>query len=142
VNCSPQRDFWQVAREFKQKLSRASADDRVFFMQLMMRGIDAMFRGPRAFGAMGSLFSGQPEYDYSITNLGLLDFPAQNGPLHVEAFYGPLVNSSPYERTVGVSTLAGQISLSFLFRKSTMDPTSGQALMDRAIGLLIRAAGV
>lgn len=141
VDCSPGRDFWQVAREFKQKLSHASTDDRVFFMQLMMRGIDSLALGPRAFGAVGSLFSGHPDYDYSITNLGRLDFPAQYGPLHVEAFYGPLVNSGELERTVGVNTFDGRLTYALLFRRSTMEPEWARKLMQCALEKLGAAVG-
>jgi len=141
VNCAPGRDFWQVSREFKNRLNRDSDDARIFLKQLKISSIIAQFPRPESYEAIGRLFRGRMKYDFSITNLGQLDFPAQFGPLHIDAFYGPLVNSGERERTVGVSTLAGKMTLTLLFRRSRMDPARAEQLMERAIGLLVRAAG-
>ena len=136
VNCAPERNFWDIAREFKKNLSRASRDEVLFFMPLMFSKIRTQIP-PDDLGLVLPKFFGSPvKYDFSITNLGRLPIPERNGALQVEAYYGPLVNSSPYERTVGVSTLADQMSLSLLFRKSMLEPARGQALMERALGLL------
>jgi len=37
VNCEPDRDFWEIAREIKQKLTRGSADEKVLFPIAMAR---------------------------------------------------------------------------------------------------------
>lgn len=142
VNCAPEKDFWEVAREFKQRFAQDTRDEVLFFKTAMF--IKAFTELPRAdLNILADvMFSGPVNYDFSITNLGRIPIPEHNGKLNVQAFYGPLVNSSPYERTVGVSTLAGQASFSFLFRKSMMDPASGQALMDRAVKILLDASGV
>ena len=89
---------------------------------------------------MELLFNSPVAYDFSITNLGRLAIPERSGGLRVEAFNGPLINSSEYERTVGVSTLGGQMSISYIFRKSQTDPAAAGELMQRALELLTRAA--
>ena len=136
VDCAPERDFWDVAREFKQKLTQDSRDEALFFMPLMFSKIFTQVpAGDREIvGRM--LFGGPVKYDFSITNLGRIVLPERSGDLQVEAFYGPLVNSSPYERTVGVSTLGGQMSIVFLFRRSMMEPDKGKDLLERAINCI------
>ena|GEM_PF-2331328 len=138
VNCAPERNFWDIAREFKKNLSHGSRDEALFFMPLMFSKIFTQI--PRGdLELMLPFFFGRPvKYDFSITNLGRLPIPERSGALQVEAFYGPLVNSSAYERTVGVSTLADQMSFAFIFRKSMLEPAHGQELMERALGLLSR----
>ncbi|MGC1376015.1 MAG: hypothetical protein WA821_07335 [Anaerolineales bacterium] len=136
VDCAPERDFWDAAREFKQKLTRDSRDEALFFMPLMFSKIFTQVpAGDREIvGRM--LFGGPVAYDFSITNLGRVALPERSGDLQVEAFYGPLVNSSPYERTVGVSTLGGQMSIVLLFRRSMMETDKGRELMERAINCI------
>jgi hypothetical protein len=133
VDCAPERDFWDVAREFKQKLTRDSRDEVLFFMPLMFSKIFTQIPAGDREMVMPMLFGGPVKYDFSITNLGRIVLPERSGDLQVEAFYGPLVNSSPYERTVGVSTLGGQMSIVFLFRRSMMESDRGRELMERAV---------
>ena len=139
VDCAPERDFWDVAREFKRKFGRSTTKEGLFFQSALFEKVFPQVTQEDIDILIQILFFGRVKYDYSITNLGRLPIPERNGNFQVEAFYGPLVNSSPLERTVGISTAAGKISFSFLFRQSMMDRASGKAIMDRAIGLLLAA---
>ena len=140
LECAPGRDFWDLAREFKQKLDRDLRDEVLFFKPLLYSQlfprVPAADRGLLA----GMLFNSPVTYDFSITNLGRLALPLRSGALRVEAFYGPLVNSSEYERTVGVSTFADRLGLSFVFRASRTDPAQAKELMQRALALLTEPA--
>jgi hypothetical protein len=139
VDCAPGRDFWQIAREFKQRLIQGSADHRLFVEELTIAKIVASFPKSQIFEAIGRYFSRASKYDFSVTNLGQVDIPAGVGSLTVEAFYGPLVNSLEDERTVGVSTFAGKLTFVFLFRRSGLDPARAGQLLERAIAYLDRA---
>ena len=139
VDCAQERDFWDAAREFKHKLEQGSRNETLFFNPLLFSKIFTQVP-PADIGILAEmLFAGPVKYDFSITNLGRVVIPEHCGALQVEAFYGPLVNSSVYERTVGVSTLAGQMSMSFIFRKSMMEPARGKEMVERAIGVLMDA---
>jgi hypothetical protein len=140
VDCAPSRDFWQVAREFKRRLNDGMADHRLFVQELTMSKIETSFPKSQLFDAFTTYFSGA-EYDFSITNLGQVDIPAATGPLTVEAFHGPLVNSMENERTVGVSTFAGKLTFALLFRRSMMDPAWAAQLLERAVANLEAAVG-
>ncbi len=138
LDCAPGRDFWQLARQFKDRFSPELHDERLFFKPLLFSKAFAQLSQAdrRIMGRM--MFQGPVPYDFSITNVGRVVIPERSGALQVEAFYGPLVNSSPYERTVGVGTLGGQLSMAYTFRKSRLEPS--QELIDRAVELLIQAA--
>lgn len=139
IDVGPDRTFWDAAREFKQKLSQDSRDEAVFFKSAIFAKIFTQISDAERDILIAILFSGPVKYDFSITNLGRIVIPERSGDLQVEAFYGPLVNSSPYERTVGVSTLAGQMSISFIFRPSIMSVADGRLLMDCALEILLTA---
>ena len=87
-------------------------------------------------------FASQPiNYDFSITNLGRLDFPVRYGPLRLEAMYGPAVNTSEQERTVGVTTIGGRMAFTLAFRDFVLDPAAAEQLKARAMARLGEAAG-
>lgn len=140
VDYEPGADFWEQARVFKQRFIDATTDEALFFRPVLFGSIFGKLPQSDARIVMSLIFSGRVKYDFSVTNLGRVPIPEQNGNLRVEAFYGPLVNSAPRERTVGVSTLGGQMTLSFLFRKSKMTLEQGRDLMDRALAILDKVA--
>src|SRR5262249_16212616 len=114
---------------------------RLFVPELTMDKIPTTFPREQIFQAFERYFSGNIRYDFSITNLGQVDIPVTLGPLTVEAFHGPLVNSMENERTVGVSTFGGGLSFEFLFRRAMIEPTQAGRLLERAVELLNVAVG-
>ena len=138
VNCAPGRNFWQVAREFKQKLNLATTDENVFFFPLTIGAVFSHFSGKAMKEIMPALFDRPVKYDFSVTNLGRLAIPEDNGSLHMEAFYN-LVNTSDEERTVCVNTFAGRLTWSYLFRESKMDPQEAEKLVKAVLAKLFGA---
>lgn len=136
LRCTPGRDFWEMAREFHARFRQDAADENAFMMPLMFGAFskDEIMEVAKAF------FSRPVKYDFSITNLGRLNFPTEVGPLQVEAFYN-LVNSSEHERTVGVNTFGGRMTFILIFRESKMTPQAGGQLMADALQQLAEASG-
>jgi NRPS condensation-like uncharacterized protein len=141
VDCAPGRDFWQTARQLKQDLNEGTTDEKAFMMPMLFGAVFTRLSQAQIGDAVEYFFGRPVKYDFSITNIGRLVIPLQNGPLQVEAFYGPLVNSSEYERTVGVNTLGDQMNFSYIFRESIMAPQQGQLLIEQAIEQLAKAVG-
>jgi hypothetical protein len=134
LDCAPGKDLWELARQFKDRFGPELRDDRLFFRPLLFSKIFSQL-SPADRRIMGRMmFQGPVDYDFSITNLGRVVIPEHSGALQVEAFYGPLVNSSPYERTVGVGTLGGQLSMAYIFSKSRQEPSV--ELLQRVVELL------
>ena len=128
-----------MARDFKQKFADGTTDEGLFFRPVLFGSIFEKLPQTDARIVMSMIFSGRINYEFSVTNLGRVPIPEQNGSLQVEAFYGPLVNSAPRERTVGVSTQGGRMTICFLFRKSKMTLEQGQQMMNRALNILAQA---
>lgn len=139
IDCPPGKDFWEMARDFKQKFADGTTDEGLFFRPVLFGSIFEKLPQTDARIVMSMIFSGRINYEFSVTNLGRVPIPEQNGSLQVEAFYGPLVNSAPRERTVGVSTQGGRMTICFLFRKSKMTLEQGQQMMNRALNILAQA---
>ena len=129
INCAPRRDFWQISREFKRKLNRASTDENVFRFPLMIGAVFSKIPKKYLKDILPTLFNRPVKYDFSITNLGRVDLPVSNGQFEVEAFYN-MVNTSEHERTICVNTFNGQLTYSYLFRESKMNSSAAQSLLD------------
>ena len=139
ADCSPSRGLWQVARELTAKLKHAREDRRLLFGPLMLRTLLPRLRPDEAAAAIFRFILPPPDYDFSITNVGRLDVPLRIGSLRVEAMHGPLVNTSPLEHTVGICTVGGRLSMSFLFRESLLAPADGQRLLEDVLARVRRA---
>lgn len=139
IDCPPGKDFWEMVRDFKQKFAEGTTDEGLFFRPMLFGSIFQNLPQTDARIVMSMIFSGRIRFDFSVTNLGRVPIPQHNGSLQVEAFYGPLVNSAPRERTVGVSTQGGRMTICLLFRKSKMTTEQGQRMRDRALEILAQA---
>jgi NRPS condensation-like uncharacterized protein len=140
INCTPRRDFWQVAREFKRKMNLASTDENLFLFPVMIGAVFSQLPKEDLKEVLPTLFNRPVRYDFSITNLGRLDLPVKIGSLEVEAFYN-LVNTSEHERTICVNTFNDRLTFSCLFRESKMDPRRAEKLMELVKEQLSKEAG-
>lgn len=139
VDCSPERNFWQVAREFKEKLNCAISGRKLLQDALLFQRFISQFRGQvlQVFQDVNIV-----NYDFSITNLGKLDFPTpKNGSLEVNAFYN-LVNTSDGEMTVSVNSLGGKLNFALLYRRAKMDSAQAEQLMERVVELLCSESNI
>lgn len=136
TDASPNVNFWQTAREFKNNFLSSLIEDNYFFDMLLYDKVFSDFTTEEVDIVADMLFNNKPKYDFSITNLGRLPFAERYGSLSVDTFYGPLVNSSEHERTVGVSTLKGRLTMTYLLRRSNMSEEQAQALQSRVLAIL------
>jgi NRPS condensation-like uncharacterized protein len=141
ANCAPERDLWDIARDIKQELNKGSTDEKIFRWLLNMQSMVSAFSDADMLSVLDEFASQPVAYDFSITNLGRLDFPVRYGPLRLEAMYGPAVNTSEQERTVGVTTVGGRMTFTLAFRDFVLDPAAAEQLKARAMARLGEAAG-
>jgi hypothetical protein len=109
LDCRPGSGFWDRARQFHSNYNRASTDEEVFLMPLMLGALSRHLTKEEMAEAARIYFNRPVKYDFSITNLGRLVFPARAGALHIEYVHN-LVNASEHERTVSVSTFEEKMS--------------------------------
>jgi len=118
VDCCPTLPFWQIARTLKtemvRRLESPSLQRRMALTdRLPPELIDVVLRNMHRMP--------KSKHDVSITNLGALDLPERAGPLSLQSVYGPAVNGVEEEQVVGVSTAAGVMTFSLVFRDSFME---------------------
>lgn len=131
-------DFWQMAREFRHRLQRNCREDRLFLQPMTIHFLFTHCPEEERKQCIRYLFDESVTYDFSITNLGRLDLPLQVGHWQVEEFVN-IVNSSPYERTVGVNTLGNRMTFVFASRASLLSQAEAGSLMQEAMQELTKA---
>jgi len=139
VNCAPERDFWEVAREIKQAFTRRSADKHIFNSLIEANVAMPALRAVITPKIVAQSFM-TVKHDLSISNLGRLDFPVRYGALELDALFGPILGDDPEDRVLGVVTIGGVMHLSLSFTDSKMSPAQAEQLKESAMDWLAQAA--
>jgi hypothetical protein len=135
VDCAPDRDLWEIARDIRQALTQATTDECIFMPVFAMEALSTSMTDADLFRMLVDSFTAN--YDISVTNLGWLDIPAQYGPLRLEALYGPSLGvAGEHHRVLGVTTVGGRMAFTLAFRGPSPEP-----LRDRAMLRLAAAVG-
>lgn len=134
------RDFWTIAREIKVRLNHDIQTGRVYRWVLAMLGLmDSPLETVRQ---VVPAFATQPvDYDFSISNLGRLPLLTQSGDLKLEAVYGPIVNTSEREMTIGVSTACNRLTMTLTYRDFVLDPVEAEKMADKTLEILTQVMG-
>lgn len=140
VDCSPERDFWEVAREIKQYFKLQSADKPVFSSILELMVLTDDLAGVITPKFVAEILA-EVEYDLSISNLGRLEIPAQYGSLQMEAVYGPTLGTNPQEVVLGVSTVDDKMHFTMSFTDMTLTLLQAEQIKDSAMRWLAKATG-
>ena len=135
VNCSPQREFWEVAREVKEAITRRAGDKYAFRSlieaNVMMDKLGSVI--PPEFVARSVMTA---SYDLSITNLGRLDIPTQYGMLHLDGLYGPSLGGNPDNIVLGVITIEGKMHFTLSFADIKISVSEAEKIKEKAMNSL------
>ncbi len=138
LDCTRNRGFWEMAREVKASMEAESTNEKLFYTMHLFR---QMIRRAQA-GEKTPFMDGHvADYDISITNLGRLNFPADYGALHLDAIYGPAVNPIGREKILGVATVSGRLTFTYVAPCRLMDRPTAEAFKSAAMQELADATG-
>ncbi len=134
VICQPERDFWEIAQEIKQKLARDSVAEKVLFPFAMAQYLEPNGPGLELLGDFNNI-----SYDLSITNLGRFNFPVSYSGLELQAIFGPVVTTTANERILGVTTVGGKLCFTFVFQPKDMTLAQAEEIKAQAMAFLVDA---
>jgi Condensation domain/Phthiocerol/phthiodiolone dimycocerosyl transferase C-terminus len=122
------RDFWELARDAKNAIGAGQTSDWVAALQARLQEVV----GEGAEVAPAAEFAASAfVHEAMLTNLGVLGFDSQFGPLKVEEVWGPAVlDGMVGEHTIGVATVNGSICLTH---------TSHTLLLEAMQSVLVKA---
>jgi hypothetical protein len=107
---SPQQTFWDFAREVRQGIASTQTQE---WLKADTNATQGLFDSGLDLNTVeGALHQGTA-HEIMLTNLGLLSFPSDFGPLQLKSLWGPVVlTPHPLAQTIGVATFNGELTLS------------------------------
>jgi hypothetical protein len=107
---APQQTFWDFAREIRQGIASTQTQE---WLKADTNATQGLFDSGLDLNTVeGALHKGTA-HEIMLTNLGLLSFPSEFGPLQLKSLWGPVVlTPHPLAQTIGVATFNGELTLS------------------------------
>lgn len=141
VSCRPERGFWEVARDLREAFQKEISSGRVYEWAAGLGGL-INSASETAVRLAIPLSIPQPlNYDFSISNLGRLPILTRAGALDLTCVYGPLVDTSEQELTVGVSTVCDRMTMTLVCRDYVVSAAAAERMADSAMATLEKAVG-
>ena len=132
IDCSPKRTIPEIASDINKKLKEQleKYDPLIgyyFFNTYMLEGI----KDPESF------FSKRPgmpmDYDFSFSNLGVIQMQKKYGKYDIEKVYGPIFSAIRKERVIGLTTHQGRMFFTCIYDKKGFDHSTGSRIIKRAL---------
>jgi len=132
IDCSPKRKIPKIAVDIYTKLRKQldNYDTLIsyyFFNEYFPKGI----KDPDLFFANRPRFA--LDYDFSLSNLGVLQMNGQYGKYKVEEVYGPIFSAIKGEKVIGVATHQGKMFFNLIYDKKCFDPKIGTRIIKAAL---------
>jgi hypothetical protein len=144
VDCTPGRDFWQIARELRAGFARETTPEKLFAMFVVLKSLLASGLSSEVMAEnmikMAEFFT-KIDYDLSLSNLGWLDLPTTYGSLELESLYGPTFSAMAGEKIVGVNTMGGRMFFTLIYRDTTLTAPIGEQIRQQVMHRLGEAVG-
>lgn len=134
IDCSPKRTIPEIAVDIYTKLKEQleKYDPLVgyyFFNEYMLDGI----KDPELFYANRPT---QPmDYDFSLSNLGVIQMQKKYGKYEIEKVYGPTFSAIRKERVIGVITHQGRMFFTCIYDKNCFDHSVGSRIIQKALDM-------
>jgi NRPS condensation-like uncharacterized protein len=137
--CGPAQTIWEIACEIQTNLKENIDTGKVYEWALTMIGL--MASDSDSLPLAMPTFATQPvKYAFSISNLGRINLTEINRSPRLKAIYGPIVNTSEQEMTVGISTYKGLLTMTLTYHGFVLKDNKADQIADLACELLCKAA--
>jgi NRPS condensation-like uncharacterized protein len=132
IDCSPERTIPEIASDINKKLKGQldKYDPLIgyyFFNTYMLEGV----KDPEL---MFSKRHGMPmNYDFSFSNLGVIQMQKKYGKYEAEEVYGPIFSAIRNERVIGLTTHQGKMFFNCIYDKNGFDHIVGSRIIKRIL---------
>jgi hypothetical protein len=138
VDCSPHITFWECARKVKTDYQEKIEKGEPFIFFIFLK--DFLKDAVNNVEKIKTLPKWAPEYEFSLSNIGRLEFPGEYGSVILEELYGPVFSAVNGEKVIAVNTFNGRMFFTFIFDRSLFPTEKAKTIMKRGIGMLKQAA--
>ncbi len=133
IDCSPKRTIPEIASDINKKLKEQleKYDPLIgyyFFNEHMLDDI----KDPESFFSKRQ--SMPMNYDFSFSNLGVIQMQKKYGKYEIEEVYGPIFSAIKKERVIGLNTHQGRMFFTCIYDKRDFDHSTGRRIIKRVLG--------
>gem|GEM_PF-5122194 len=145
VDCDDSKDYWDVARTLKKAFAEKAAKDDIFqtlvwLNELRKIDLDQADQYMRSPDDLSKQEDRQwYDYDFSLSNVGVVDCPVKVGQLEIVKVHGPSFSAVNRERVISFYTLAGEIQFSFEFDSRYFQVAKAKEIKKLALDYLKQA---
>jgi hypothetical protein len=127
LDCSPEQNFWDLARTFKSDLTAASSDFKIIAPLMQLQTLRPLVQQPTVSRHLIEILrflssGGGSPCDLTLSNLGRLDFASTYGSRKLMGLYGPFVSTYDRGNNLGVTTLGKQMFFAFVTHELPQAP--------------------
>ncbi len=131
IDCSPERTIAQIAADIYTGLKKQLDDydpliGYYFFNEYFLEGI----KDPELFFA--NQMDQPMDYDFSLSNLGIIPMQKEYGRYEIEKVYGPIFSAIREERVISVNTHQGRMFFTFIYDRKCFNHTTANNIIQRA----------
>lgn len=143
ANCAFDQDFWHIARTIRDGFAAQLTPANLFSFPLMIKQMPVLDHQSflALYNSAMAARADSAEYDLSLSNIGRLDFAGQYGRFQLESFYGPTFSATVDENVVGVCTVNGRLSFTFIHKPAYLETAVVETLIEHALLTLGNAVG-
>ncbi len=136
IDCSPRCSIKDIASQihtrFRVKInSTETLKHYLSFMTHMLDGVD----DPESY-FYSSPKHDHMDYDFSLSNLGRIDFGEESDKLRILQFHGPIFSAVDGERIFGVTTTNGRMTISMIYDNNLFCSKRAGEIFDEIEGSL------
>lgn len=134
IDCSPERTIPEIAQDINKKLKDQldNYDPLIgyyFFNEYGLKGID----DPELFFANNP---GQPmDYDFSLSNLGIIQIQKDYGNYEVEEVFGPIFSAIKGEKVISANSHQGRMFFTCIFDKNFSESSACGNIIKRSLDM-------
>ena len=135
VDCAPTQDFWQVARAVRDGFVAKLTPAELFGFPLMVKQMPFVDKESfeRIYHTSMNERPDHADYDFSLSNIGRLDLAEQYGRFQLKSFYGPTFSATVDENVIGVCTVNGRLSFTFIHRPKFLETAVVETIIANAL---------
>jgi NRPS condensation-like uncharacterized protein len=134
IDCSPEKTISEIAVDIYTKLKEKMGnyeplEGYYFFNEYLLKSIE----DPELF------FANRPgipmDYDFSLSNLGVIRMQKKYGRYEIEKVYGPIFSAIKGEKVIGVATHQGRMFFIFIYDGDCFGYDTGRGIVERALDM-------
>jgi NRPS condensation-like uncharacterized protein len=128
IDCSPDQGFFQIGSDIQKKFKALRENYRP-----LEYGWSAKHLGSQPYleKFLSTLSNTQrPDYDFSLSNIGKLDWSDNYGDLVLEDIFGPIVSSVYGAISIGVNSSGGKMNINLIYDRDYRDDNQTQMFIE------------